>query len=927
MMLVMFASSISASGAWAQSPNPDLQVAAIQYNQGALPQGLQQYLPETLGTRFQWIGSGIADVSGYNIWWSDYMDSGGLLVPMVYAYAHDVAAAKGWNYESMFLHFNQDYAVPGGAVGPTTWYNMDCFDVWEQPRGSLNQGIGACATAINGALIYNGSAYRDVTPQLYAASCNPACQIANGDTLYLGYAEPFALININLSIPRVGGTAAWQYWNGSSWATLTPTSDTTSGLTANGTINFSPPVAWAPTIVNGSQSKYWVRLNITNNPTTAPTLVKVWGDDWISHATNSSCNGACDSRGWNAATCQSTLVTLSNGIQFCAVPSATATAQFRYQGRATGYWNHNYLFINPADSQGGQLTFVAALIARWAAQRSPGAGGPSNPNALMLDNVGEHPQPAYPAWSENLTDVPCSQSCTSGAWQNYVNALMPAVASGLKNTYPALVAVGGNDSTDIYKSVFDFNVWELGGSSWVIGNWIYGGFNTEFDNWLPANNPTGSKAVIAIWDNQHFNFCLSQAAQTCHLWDGGNRTPMLVLASYYFGSNQNTMMLYNTQGWSYWDTAEFYPFSPITSTLSSALSANLSGGTINVADASQFTTVGGPVYTNNYVLRIGGQDVLKGTKSGNTFTTTGPIVNSYPAGTKVEFAQVAYWADPNHPTPNSAEMWYYANWFPAMWVDIGTPDPNGWNGGARDLTYLTGTASSGLSSCPSTGYTCAETWRIDYTNAIILAHTIHDNTLEQEIDTYGPAINLVDPSEKLYGPYYRLNSDGTTGPAITSIQLRGAEAAILMKNPVGSFGPPPLQTSFTFTPTEPAVNKSVQFTDTSTGSPTAWSWNFGDTASGQDNTSKQQNPIHIYAASGNYTVTLTVGNGSINGGGHASNMVTVSSGSGGSGGATKSGGGALDWISLLMLLGMVCYPCLLKMRKFFLAIGLFQTAT
>ena len=222
---------------------------------------------------------GTADVSGYNIWWSDYMDSGGFLVPMVYAYAHDVAAANSWNYENMFLHFNQDYTVTDGVIGPTTWSNMDCFDVWEEIYGgSLNQNWGTCAISINGALIYNGTSYRDVTEALYAATCSPVCEVANGDRLYLGYAEPFALINITLSVNRVGGTATWQYWNGSSWATLTPSSDSSNGLTTNGAIQFSPPVDWVPTVVNASQSKYWVRLNIANIAT-APTLAKVWGDD------------------------------------------------------------------------------------------------------------------------------------------------------------------------------------------------------------------------------------------------------------------------------------------------------------------------------------------------------------------------------------------------------------------------------------------------------------------------------------------------------------------------------------------------------------------------------------------------------------------------------------------------------------------------
>ena len=47
----------------------------------------------------------------------------------------------------------------------------------------------------------------------------------------------------------------------------------------------------------------------------------------------------------------------------------------------------------------------------------------------------------------------------------------------------------------------------------------------------------------------------------------------------------------------------------------------------------------------------------------------------------------------------------------------------------------------------------------------------------------------------------------------------------------------------------------VDFRDLSTGIPSSWSWDFGDGTS-----SNEQNPSHVYAASGTYTVTLTVGN-------------------------------------------------------------------
>jgi PKD repeat protein len=49
-----------------------------------------------------------------------------------------------------------------------------------------------------------------------------------------------------------------------------------------------------------------------------------------------------------------------------------------------------------------------------------------------------------------------------------------------------------------------------------------------------------------------------------------------------------------------------------------------------------------------------------------------------------------------------------------------------------------------------------------------------------------------------------------------------------------------------------ANNLSVDFTDLSTGA-SSWAWDFGD-----GNTSTQQNPTHVYASAGTYTVTLTV---------------------------------------------------------------------
>ena len=51
------------------------------------------------------------------------------------------------------------------------------------------------------------------------------------------------------------------------------------------------------------------------------------------------------------------------------------------------------------------------------------------------------------------------------------------------------------------------------------------------------------------------------------------------------------------------------------------------------------------------------------------------------------------------------------------------------------------------------------------------------------------------------------------------------------------------------------VGDTINFTNQSTGSPTSWSWNFGD-----GDTSTKQNPSHTYATEGTYTIKLTVSN-------------------------------------------------------------------
>ena len=74
--------------------------------------------------------------------------------------------------------------------------------------------------------------------------------------------------------------------------------------------------------------------------------------------------------------------------------------------------------------------------------------------------------------------------------------------------------------------------------------------------------------------------------------------------------------------------------------------------------------------------------------------------------------------------------------------------------------------------------------------------------------------------------------------------------------------------AFNWSPNEPAAGQSVQFTDTSSGAPTSWNWDFGD-----GTTSSEQNPVHTFDLSGDYAVELEVSNGA--GSDSETDLVTV----------------------------------------------------
>ena len=104
-------------------------------------------------------------------------------------------------------------------------------------------------------------------------------------------------------------------------------------------------------------------------------------------------------------------------------------------------------------------------------------------------------------------------------------------------------------------------------------------------------------------------------------------------------------------------------------------------------------------------------------------------------------------------------------------------------------------------------------------------------------------------------PEHVFSGEGTYNVTLVTINGDGSSNPKSMNIKVNSV-PTPSVASFTADPTEGSVPLTVQFTDTSTNSPTQWNWDFGD-----GTTSTEQNPEHVFSGEGTYSVTLVVTNG------------------------------------------------------------------
>jgi hypothetical protein len=165
----------------------------------------------------------------------------------------------GVSREAAFYHVTQPTPFAGSSPSsqPVTWF----WDV-ERGAGTLTQ---VTAQAHTSAGIAFGAA---------------------GESVYLGFTDPYREINLTVSRPASGGwSGAWEYATRDSagnltWKPLTLIADGSAGMTQSGRITFDPPADWAAgALKSGASRLFYVRLR-TASGGTAP-VATVLGRDFV----------------------------------------------------------------------------------------------------------------------------------------------------------------------------------------------------------------------------------------------------------------------------------------------------------------------------------------------------------------------------------------------------------------------------------------------------------------------------------------------------------------------------------------------------------------------------------------------------------------------------------------------------------------------
>jgi len=139
-------------------------------------------------------------------------------------------------------------------------------------------------------------------------------------------------------------------------------------------------------------------------------------------------------------------------------------------------------------------------------------------------------------------------------------------------------------------------------------------------------------------------------------------------------------------------------------------------------------------------------------------------------------------------------------------------------------------------------------WQAQRPDGTVVAVRVRSSEDEENWSAWEPATTGEDLALTPPGRYLEIQASlqKTTGDEFPQLEELTVVPTSVVEIPVASFS---------WSPQTPTVGLLIQFSDTSTGEPTSWAWDFGDGA-----TSSDRNPSHIFTSEGTFDVELTATN-------------------------------------------------------------------
>lgn len=158
-------------------------------------------------------------------------------------------------------------------------YQLKCIN---RSGGACDMGVlrkfGPANWMIGGVA---SNSLTDLTANIQAGTASTIVTTTNNDGFLASSKEKFNLIGLKVSQAQAGSPVyTYQYWNGTTWSTLTTIAVPASYSSGSQIVIFATPVDWVPggsTVTGLDQSKY----NILVRATTAPSTAVQVNDAWI----------------------------------------------------------------------------------------------------------------------------------------------------------------------------------------------------------------------------------------------------------------------------------------------------------------------------------------------------------------------------------------------------------------------------------------------------------------------------------------------------------------------------------------------------------------------------------------------------------------------------------------------------------------------